>query len=97
MSDNSTPTTTIPSEYIPRWIKVAAIVWPIVVGLMTATFASAQASSALDHTINRVEIIETQGSPAVRERLARIEQALINSNQTLVRVENKLDTVLTSD
>lgn len=81
----------IPSDFIPRWLKVTALVWPVAIAITTATIAMARADSRLEATIEMVDDLKTEGSPAVRERLAGIETNQKNQERILERMEKKLD------
>lgn len=80
---------------IPLWLKLTAVAWPIVIGLGSILVAEGAAKSAthttLSATVQRVDTLEENGSPVVRERLARIEESQRNQTRTLERMEKKLD------
>jgi hypothetical protein len=79
---------------IPRPLKVLQVFWPVVAfAIMGGTYAVAALAKSGDQE-RRIEALETEGSPAVRERLARIEQSQLNTEQTVDRMEKKLDTAL---
>ena len=80
---------------IPRPMKVLQVFWPVVAfALIGGTYAvTAMAQST--EIERRVDTLETEGSPVVRERLARMEERQIAQDRTLERMEKKLDNALT--
>lgn len=85
----------MPLSDIPFWLKVAVAVWPLAIGggaILTAEGAArSEVKASLNGQERRLTTIETQGSPVVRERLARIEQNQINQKETLDDINRKLD------
>ncbi len=92
MSDNP-ENPSIPSEYLPRWLKAVVFLWPVVLALTMGGDSLAQSDSQLDSTIEDVKDLQAKVEPLVVQT-ARIEERQIAQDATLKRVEQKLDRVL---
>lgn len=65
--------------------------WPVLVTLAAVGVSAVRADSRINDTRERVDYVYAQGSPAVVERLARIEANQVNVSKQLDRIERKLD------
>lgn len=72
--------------------------WPIILTAGAVVVSAAQANTRLDGLSDKVEYIYQKGAPPTAERLARIEERQIaiekeqkEMNETLVRIEGKID------
>lgn len=82
---------TAPSTDIPRSLKMLQVFWPIALAGLLGGAAVVQASAQVEEVQRRVNDLETNGTPVIRERLARMETAQAIQTQTLDRMEKKLD------
>lgn len=92
MSDNP-ENPSIPSEYLPRWLKAVVFLWPVLIALSMGGISLARSDSQLDQTVKKVETLEKEVKPLVTQ-VARVEERQIAQSETLRRVEDKLDRVL---
>lgn len=75
------------SDDVPRGLKLLQIFWPIGLAFLVGGASIVQAGSQVEQVERRVTEIETNGSPVVRERLARIEEAQKAQGRQLDRIE----------
>lgn len=79
---------------IPRPYKVLQVFWPIVAMALVGGTYAVTAMAQADNMSDRVSELEQNGTPIVRERLARIETSQSAQGKQLERIEDKLDEVL---
>lgn len=79
-------------------VKKVLAYWPIILTALAITVTAAEANTRLDFLTDRVEYIWENGPPSQSVRLARIEEKQIRieekqkeMNETLIRIEDKID------
>ena len=75
-----------PLTALPKWVNVA-----VLVGTIIAFAATTKAD--VSHLTDRVADIESKGSPADRERLARIESMQLDQTATTHEINRHLNSI----
>lgn len=81
---------------IPRPLRILSIAWPIGLSLLIGGATMVRATTQIDGLAEQVTELKQNGSPIVRERLARIEakqdgqiERLKRIEETLLRIEDR--------
>ncbi len=82
------------TEDIPRPLKVLQVFWPIVAMAMVGGTYAVTAMAQADNVSDRVSELEQNGTPVIRERMARMETFQVTQGKQLDRIEGKLDEAL---
>lgn len=76
---------------IPKAAKLFGVFWPALLALLVSGASVAQTTSKVGEIDRRLDVFETSGSPATRERLGRIETSQTLMMKQLDRMEQKID------
>lgn len=71
-------------DFVATW-------WPLALPLLAVGASTVRADAMIASQADRVEYLYQKGSPVVSERLARIEERQIAAQETLARIERRIE------